>query len=433
LLARPPASFSTLAEWLAWQAELNPKEIELGLSRVQAVLAEMPLPTQHPTVITVAGTNGKGSTVAFLESIYRTAGYCVGTYTSPHLQRYNERIRINGCETSDADIIQAFRVIDAARQTHPLTFFEFGTLAAWYCLCQAKVDIALLEVGLGGRLDAVNAIEPDVAVVTRIALDHMDWLGPTRSDIGREKAGIFRAHKPAICGDPAPPDSLIQTAKALPAITYQLGQNFGFRRHQDHWTWWHNTQQLTHLPTPGLAGEEQYHNAAVALQVVTCLSAQHPVHETHLHHALKTVRLAGRFQCVQHRCPIILDVAHNPDAAQRLSEKLQHLPCSGRTFALFGAMQDKDILGIIAPLTACIGQWYTVTPNIPRAMEQKRLYEVIEDKVPGHVHLGSSIPSTLTKILVDVMPTDRLVIFGSFFTVAEALTALNIGNGDNNN
>ena len=427
MVARPSTGLSTLAGWLAWQTTLNPKEIDLGLSRVHAVLAEMPLPHPQPTVITVAGTNGKGSTVAFLDAMYRCAGYTVGCFTSPHLIQYNERIRINGRDASDLDIVQAFELIDAARQSTPLTFFEFGTLAAWYCLCQAQVDIAILEVGLGGRLDAVNAIEPDVAVVTTIALDHVDWLGDNRYAIGREKAGIYRPHKPAICGDPNPPASVAGVADDIGAVRYDLGRDFGFTRAQNDWAWWGSKRSLKHLPVPGLVGEEQYQNAATALQVVDCLNAQFPVKQTHCHQGLVNVQLPGRFQIVQRRLPIILDVAHNPAAAQCLGQKLQHTAHRGQTIAVFGVMQDKDVVGIVSPLADVFDQWYVVAPSVPRAMERQHLSEVIQDKVKGAVRLGASIQSTVTQILVDSAPTDRLVIFGSFFTVAEGLSALKSG------
>ena len=290
--------FQTLAGWLNWQEGLHPKKIDLGLERVADVASRLGTLQLEQTVITVAGTNGKGSSVAFLESILSAAGYRVGTYTSPHLFRYNERIRINSHEVDDAALCEAFAAVDEARGTSTLSYFEFGTLAALQLFSQAPLDIVVLEVGLGGRLDAVNIIDATVALVTSVGIDHCAWLGTDRESIGREKAGIFRATRPAICSDPAPPASVEKHAQKIGADWYCLGQAYDYTEEPGGWTWRGAGRALEALPCPSLPGKHQLNNAAGVLMALELLSGQHPVTRAAIEQGLQSVSLPGRCQVV---------------------------------------------------------------------------------------------------------------------------------------
>ncbi len=354
--------FQNLSDWLDWQTQLHPSSIELGLDRVAAVWRHLyphPFPT---TVVTVAGTNGKGSCVAMLEAILCAAGYRVGCYTSPHLLRYNERIRVDGEEASDAAICQAFGRIDQARGETSLTYFEFGTLAALDIFTRSELDIVVLEVGLGGRLDATNIINPDVALITSVALDHTDWLGDDLEQIALEKAGILRANRPAVSGCVNSPLSLLQYAAKLNTPLAVAGDDFGFEITGPGEWFWHNAEQhFENLPFPALAGSCQLQNAAAALQVISLLSDRMDVNHEAISQGLQNIELAGRFQVIPGPVELILDVAHNPAAAQGLADSLQNSPCQGRTLVLFAMLADKDVAAVVKILAPHVDGWFLAT------------------------------------------------------------------------
>lgn len=416
--------FSTLSEWLDWQMTLHPAEIELGLARVTAVLSKLALPDHQPVVLMVGGTNGKGSTVALLQRIYLLAGYTVGSYTSPHLLRYNERITLNGQYATDTQIVQAFEAIELARGGIPLTFFEYGTLAAWYCCLQARVDVAVLEIGLGGRLDAVNVFTPDVAIVTSIGIDHTAWLGETREAIAAEKAAIFRQGKPAICADPAPPASIFSSAAGN--TVDQIGVQFKFSRYPRYWDWQNARTVLPHLPNPQLPGDEQFYNASAVLQAIDRLQERLPVTGLAIREGLLQTVLPGRFQHLRRGADIYLDVAHNPQATLALANKLKALPKSGKRVAMLGVMRDKAIADMLLPVLPYFDVWYCVQPDIERALEQPALIRILQQQGASAVPCPASIAKALPEILIDVGAGDRLVIFGSFYTVAESLRVLDV-------
>jgi len=415
--------YHTLADWLAWQDGLHPHKIDLGLERVAAVAGRLGLLQPAYTVVSVAGTNGKGSSVALLDAIYRSAGYRTGSYTSPHLLRYNERIRIAGHEATDAELCAAFERIDQARDEISLTYFEFGTLAALQLFSTADLDIALLEVGMGGRLDAVNILDADVALVTAIGIDHCAWLGNDRETIGREKAGILRGGRPAVCSDPSPPASLQQAAADAGASWYAPGGQFTYGRTGRGWDWrgWRRT--LEALPLPALAGEHQLDNAAGVLAVVDLLNDRLPVSRDALEEGLRTVRLAGRFQVFPGPPQLVLDVAHNPDSAGMLASQLQASPASGRTWLVLGMLSDKDAAAFAAALDCCVDCWCLASLDVARGLSARLLKQRIAD--PGkdrETLLFDSVEAALAHAVDNAAPADRIVVSGSFITVAEALS-----------
>lgn len=401
----------------------HPRQIELGLDRIATVAKNLTLDLSRAKVITVGGTNGKGSCVAFLDAILRAQGYRVGAYTSPHLLRYNERVRIDGDFVSDQLLITAFEDVYAALDGISLTYFEFGTLAALLLFQQAQLDVIVLEVGLGGRLDAVNLIDADVAVLTTIDLDHQDWLGHDREAIGREKAGIFRKGGAAICADPQPPQSVIETAVAIAAKWYGCGDAYRYEINGDRWNWRGSAlPKIAHyedLPLPQLP----LPSAAAALAALHCLSL--PTSESAIRSGLQTAILPGRFQCVRRNgVEIILDVAHNPQAATWLAQRLVEAPAR-RTYAVFAMMADKDIDTVIATLRHRFDHWFIGDlPNNPRALAAAEL----ETKLATHHIDALTCAPTLADAFATAMQHadtgERVVVFGSFFTVAEVLTQL---------
>jgi dihydrofolate synthase/folylpolyglutamate synthase len=415
----------SLADWLRWQETLHPSAIDLGLDRMRRTLQRLEWRQPSCPVITVAGTNGKGSTVALTTQILRAAGYRVGTFTSPHLLRYNERIVIDGREVSDASLVAAFERIDAARGTDTLTFFEFNTIAALLIFDTAGVDAIVLEVGLGGRLDSVNAVDADVAIVTSIALDHCDWLGSDVESIGREKAGIFRAGKPAIFGARDMPASIDAVARELGTPLYRLGQDFNWRHDGEGWFWRGRHSSYSHLPRPALHGELQFDNAAAVLCALECLSSQLPTTRAAIEIGLQNVILPGRFQVVRKSEPAavewILDVAHNPAAAQALAGQLASRPTRGRTIAVCGILGDKDIEGIAATLRDSFDAWIVVGLQSARSVPVDGLSVRL-------ANTGARIAKTAATVaegceIAQTMATagDRIVVFGSFLTVGPAL------------
>jgi len=411
-----------LDAWLAWMEANHPRQIELGLDRIATVAARLALCIEQP-VVTVGGTNGKGSCVAFLEAILGAAGYRVGAYTSPHLLRYNERVRIDGVLVGDEQLCAAFRAVEGALGPVSLTYFEFGTLAALWLFQQQALDVVILEVGLGGRLDAVNLIDTDVAVLTTIDLDHQDWLGSDREAIGFEKAGIFRGGKPAICVDPEPPQSVIDHARQCGAEWMALGEAFTLVRAGDTWQWrgdelprpaWYLDLPVPRLPLP---------SAAAALAALHCLPLA--VDEAAIRSGLENAMLPGRFQRIEHAgVEIILDVAHNPQAARWLAQRLENEPAKP-TRAVFALMADKDLSGVLEPLLAPIDGWRLGDlPDNPRALPARDLAAQLRARGVADVRCSGSVGEAFAQALAELGAGGRLVVFGSFFTVAAALIQL---------
>ena len=432
----PLTPHSSLSLWLAHLESLHPKGqagIELGLERLLQVKAALNQ-QQFCPLITVGGTNGKGSTCAYLESILRATGYRVGCYTSPHLWEYNERVRINGQPVADADLCAAFARVEAARQSVgdvALTYFEFGTLAAWEVFAAAGLEAVILEVGLGGRLDAVNAYEPDLAIVTSIDLDHTEWLGPTREDIGFEKAGIFRSGRPAFCADPQPPQRLLDHAAAIGVDLRLIGRDFGFQRDTENrlqWRWWTRSgEQLIRrtLAFPGLRGPTQLYNAAVALAALECLAERLPVTMQAIREGLIHTEIPGRFQVVPGKPAIVLDVAHNPQAVRVLAENLGSMGFFDRTYAVVGMLADKDIAGALAPLKGKVDYWYAATLDGTRGTSAAALQAVIEASgLGGEVETFASPDVAMRAAIGRAGESDRILAFGSFYTVAGVREAL---------
>lgn len=416
-----PMRFPTLAAWLSWQETLHPSAIELGLERAGTVLDRMGLRQPCHAVITVGGTNGKGSSVAMLDAILRAAGYRVATYTSPHLLRYNERIRIAGEMVSDAALCEAFERVDQARGDISLTYFEFGTLAAFDLFARAGLDCAILEVGLGGRLDAVNLLDADVALLATIDVDHAEWLGPDRETIAREKAGIFRAGHPAVCSDPHPPRTLLDEAGRIGARLHRLGIEFGFRRNEAEWAWWSEQSRRDALPLPALRGASQLENAAGVLMALALLAERLPVNQQQVRQGLREVKLPGRFQVVPGAVLEIWDVAHNPESAQELARTLRLMPCQGRTLAVVGMLADKDIDTVVQHLLPVIDAWYPATLSVPRGAAAERLVEALARHGVQTMRGFDSVSAAHAAALSAATPGDRIVTFGSFFTVAEVM------------
>ncbi len=420
--------FPNLNDWLGWQAQLHPSSIALGLDRVAVVWRHL-YPHPFPaTVVTVAGTNGKGSCVAMLEAILQAAGHRVGCYTSPHLLRYNERIRINGEEASDHVICQAFERIDQARSETSLTYFEFGTLAALDIFTANELDIVILEVGLGGRLDAVNIIDPDVALITSIALDHTDWLGDNLAQIALEKAGILRANRPAVFGAEDPPSSLLQYAAELDCPLTVAGEDFNLKEDSvGKWSWYNAGQQLKNLPFPTLTGTCQLQNAAAVLQVINLLPDQISINSEAVVQGLQNIELAGRFQVVPGSVELILDVAHNPAAARVLADSLQRLPCRGRTLAVFAMLSDKDVAAVVETVSPQIDVWFLATLDEERGLSTDELQLQIDRlNIPIQSHIRPSVRAAYEGALDCATEGDRVLIFGSFFTVSKVLQRLSV-------
>lgn len=425
---RPPMRFATLGEWLAWQETLHPKSIDLGLARVRKVYQALHLPQRRlPFTLTVAGTNGKGSSVALLDAILRAAGYRVGAYTSPHLLRYNERIRVNGECADDAAICAAFERIDRVRDGTSLSFFEFGTLAALDLFSQAELDVQILEVGLGGRLDAVNIIDADAALIASIDIDHRDWFGDRRELIALEKAGILRPGRPAVIGDPQPPQTLLDFADGHGISLSRQGKEFGYQRVEGGWNWFGLGGRLENLPLPALAGEHQLLNAAAVVQLLRSVDGQRPVSEAALRRGLETVKLAGRFQYFDGPVPVLLDVAHNPQAAGILAGYLRERFPGKRIHAVFAIMRDKDIAGVVSPLKELVERWYLAPVPLPRAASESEVKAVFDGLSPsiGHVDGGFAEAADAFAAAKRNASADGLVVvFGTFPLVSEFL-ALN--------
>jgi dihydrofolate synthase/folylpolyglutamate synthase len=375
-------------------------------------------------VLAVGGTNGKGSVTAYLDATLAAAGYGTGLFTSPHLVRYNERIRVRGRIVADAELLEAFAEIDAARGDVSLTFFEWNTLAAFIVFARAGIDVAVLEVGMGGRLDAVNLLDADVAAVVSVGLDHREWLGDTVEAIGREKAGIFRAGRPAICGARRPPKSIVAHAAAIGARLKRIGTDFDFVERADGWDYVGFGSRRRELPLPGIAGSAQLGNAAVALAMLEAVEPRLLVPDAAVRSSLAGTRLPGRFQVLPGRPEWILDVAHNPQAAQSLAASLAARPCAGRTLAVCGILGDKDIEGIVAALDGQVSRWIAVGLDSARALPAAALAMRISQAGAASVQAAASVAAGLEQARAEMQPEDRAVVFGSFLTVGPALDGL---------
>jgi dihydrofolate synthase / folylpolyglutamate synthase len=415
--------FPTVAAWLAWQQAAHPVEIDPGLERVGAVWKRLARPL-NAVVLAVGGTNGKGSVTAYLDATLAAAGYGTGLFTSPHLVRYNERIRVRGREVADADLLAAFAEIDAARGDVSLTFFEWNTLAAFIVFARAGIDVAVLEVGMGGRLDAVNLLDADAAAVVSVGLDHGEWLGDSVEAIGREKAGIFRTGRPAICGARRPPKSIVAHAAAIGARLKRIGTDFDFVERADGWDYVGFGSRRRELPLPGIAGSAQLGNAAVALAMLEAVEPTLLVPDAAVRSSLAGIRLPGRFQVLPGRPEWILDVAHNPQAAQALAASLAARPCAGRTLAVCGILGDKDIEGIVAALDGQVSRWIAVGLESERALPAAALATRISQAGAASVQAAASVAAGLEQARAGMQPEDRAVVFGSFLTVGPALDRL---------
>ena len=415
----------TLDGWLDYIEQVHPQSIAMGLERVLAVRHAMAL---NPAfcIITVGGTNGKGSACMMLEAILRHAGYSVGCYTSPHLLIYNERVRIARRAVDDAALMRAFSAVEQARVKAGvlLTYFEFGTLAAVWLFVEARIDVAVLEVGLGGRLDAVNAFEPDCAMVMSVALDHMEYLGDTREKIGFEKAGIFRTDKPAICGDADPPQTLLEHAAALGAPLMRIGVEFDAKPAGIQWSYRGPRGMFHGLPWPALRGVFQLNNAAACIAALGTLRDRCPVTVNDIRDGLLTAENPGRFQVLPGQPMVILDVAHNPHAAQALATNLKSLPRGGKTLAVFAMLADKDIAGVAKALKPQVTQWFVAGLSVARGAHAETVVQILHSEGIEAVTHFENVSAALGAARESASVDDKILILGSFYTVAEAMRAM---------
>ena len=415
----PPGA--TLAHWLTYIERVHPHAIEMGLDRVHAVKDAMGLSASF-TIVTVGGTNGKGSACAMLEAILDEAGYRVGCYTSPHILRYNERIRVGRREATDDAIVAALEAVDAARGDIPLTYFEFSTLAATWLFTRGKVEAAVLEVGLGGRLDAVNAFDADCALLMSVAIDHVDYLGDTREAIGFEKAGIFRAGRPAICADRHPPSTVTDHAAAIGAQLLVIERDFGYDAQPQQWRYWGPGRERHGLPHPALRGDFQIANAAAVLAALDAVRDRLPVSAGNIRTGLLTAENPARFQALPGRPVVILDVAHNPAAARSLAHNLAHMKSGGRTYAVFAMLRDKDIAGVIDAVKDHVDEWLVAPTEGARGADANALREELaRAAVFENVSAFESIAAAYVEACKRASPDDRIAVFGSFYTVAAVM------------
>ena len=414
----------SLSDWLRHIESQHSEQIVLTLDRVNAVRIALCQATSCP-VIVIGGTNGKGSVCAMLESVLLSAGYRVGLYTSPHFLRYNERVRINGVPANDEALCNAFESVEGGRDDIPLTYFEFGTLAAWEVFSAASLDVIILEVGLGGRLDAVNIYDPDCAVVTTVDMDHMDFLGSDRQQIGFEKAGIFRSGKPAIFGDVDPPKSLIDYSVQIGADLKLLNRDFGFILQEQQWRYWGWRCKRSGLAHPALRGSVQLKNASIVLAVLDCFANSLPVAMQDVRRGLMAVELPGRFQLVPGRPAIILDVSHNPQAVAILAQNMSNMAFYPETWAVFGIMADKDIAGVIRAIKDRVTRWLVCTLKGNRAADAAKLAKLLrEEGITDPIYEFISARDAFNYALSAANENDRILAFGSFLTVAEAMQVL---------
>ncbi|RUL72195.1 bifunctional tetrahydrofolate synthase/dihydrofolate synthase [Dyella choica] len=415
---------TTLAEWLDYQQNIHALGVDLGLDRVRAVWQRMGAPAIAQRVITVGGTNGKGSTVAFLEAMLAAAGQRVGCYTSPHLLHYNERVRIADTDADDEMLIDSFERIDRARGDITLTYFEFGTLAALDQFARAELDTAVLEVGLGGRLDAVNLIDADAVIITTVDLDHVEWLGPDRDSIGREKAGIARRDRPAIVGETDPPRGLLEALAKEGAYLERAGQDFHGEREGPRWRWHHRDGSVLHLPAPELAAPVQYANASAAIAALHALKVVDPFElERIAALGLHFARVPARLQSLGGDPALIVDVGHNPQAARALADWLDAQP-GGRVHAVYGALSDKDVGGVMAALGSRVAHWHLagLEQDTPRGLTAGVLAGVLHQVLPrAHFDTHADVRQALVAARAVARRGERILAFGSFFVAAAVL------------
>jgi dihydrofolate synthase/folylpolyglutamate synthase len=417
--------FDSLDGWLRWQERLHPVDVELGLERVGRVWRRLRPEGLGLPAVSLAGTNGKGSCAALLEAILGAAGYRTGCYTSPHLLRYNERIRLAGEPVGDADLCHAFERVDQARGGISLTYFELGTLTALDLFAGAGLDLAILEVGLGGRLDAVNLIDAQVALISSIGMDHQAWLGGDLEGIAREKAGIMRAGRPVVIGQADAPRALDAAGEALGATVLRAGRDFGHRLRAQGWSWWGPARTRHGLPRPALRAARQLDNAAAVLMVLDCLRGQFPVGQEAVRAGLQRVRLPGRLQRLPGRPEVVLDVAHNLPAMQGLARDLGDLPPVDPTAAVFACLGDKDPVGLVQALSPRVDQWHLAALEGPRALPLEVLAEAVETTGVGHpVRCYGSVAEAFQGARVAAGEQGRVVVTGSFLTVAAVMAHL---------
>jgi len=419
------ARFDSLSGWLEWQEGFHPRSIDLGLERAAGVFKALNPKAIKPPTIIVAGTNGKGSCIAFLEAIYRAQGYRVGSYTSPHILKYNERIRIDGQSVSDDMICQAFERIDAVRDDVSLSYFEFGTLAALDIFWRSRLDIQLLEVGLGGRLDAVNIIDSDVSLITSICIDHVDWLGETRDAIAYEKAGVFREGVPAVIGDLNPPESLLSYAVKKHTPLLRINHEFNVDIGQGSWDWkcmGKKQREYLALPEPALKGEHQYRNSASVLMAVTEMEDLLPVSVKSIHAGLQNIHLKGRFQFIDASIPVLLDVAHNTQAVSILTDYLLKEFSDKKIYAVFSMMKDKDITGVIEIIKPVIKHWFIAPLKNPRTANEAAMQDCFRRCELDNVTFGyKDFSETYAAAEEKAEGSDLILVFGSFYLVSEYL------------
>lgn len=430
-----PSPHASLSEWLHYLEGLHPSLIDMGLERVKKVARQLALDTPAVKIV-VAGTNGKGSTCAMLESILLAAGYRVGLYTSPHLIDFNERARIQGDPLDDATFIAAFVKVDQARLkvNESLTYFEFTTLAVLHIFAQANLDVMVLEVGLGGRLDAVNIVDADCSIVTSIDLDHMEYLGHTRDKIGFEKAHVFRPHRPAICADPVPPQSLLDYAHEIESDLWLIGRDFNYSGDKQQWAFAGRGKRRSALAYPALRGANQLLNAAGALAALDALGDRLAVPQQAVRQGLIQAALPGRFQILPGQPTVVLDVAHNPHAAAVLEKNISNMGFAPYTYAVFGMLADKNIEGVVQAISPRIDGWFCADLPGPRGLTSAALAKRIESSLvltkdqietPPTVEQFESPEQAYAQALVRANPNDRIIVFGSFLTVAAILQSLN--------
>ena len=410
----------TLSQWLEYIERQHPKTIALGLERVAGVRDALGLAPAFP-IITVGGTNGKGSVCAMLEAILHCAGYRVGRYTSPHLLRYNERVRVARMDARDEELAQGFAAVERARQDVPLTYFEYGTLAGVRLFVDRRVDIAVLEIGLGGRLDAVNAFDADCAVVTTVDIDHVDFLGGDREAIGREKAGIFRAGRPAVCADSAPPSSLLQHAAEIGARLLRIDIEFGATPQGRQWQYWGPRGRRSALPFPALRGTCQLANAAAAVAALESMRERLPVTVNDIRAGLLQADIPGRFQVLPGRPSVILDVAHNPQAARALAASLAAMGGSGRVLAVFAMLRDKDLAGVVTAVRSQVAHWFIAGLDGARGAGVADLRKALTTGGVTAVTECRDVAAAYTQACDIATENDRILVFGSFYTVAAVM------------
>lgn len=416
---------STLDAWLAHIEALHAKPIDMGLDRMREMVARLGIRFDCP-VFVVGGTNGKGSTCAMLEAILRAAGYRVGLHTSPHLLRFNERARIDGAEAEDAALMEQFAAVEAARGELTLSYFEFTALAILRLFQQSQLDAVILEIGLGGRLDAINVIDADVAIITSVDLDHMEFLGPNREAIGWEKAHIYRTGRPAICADPQPPQSLLDYAREIGADLWLFGRDFNYSGDRQQWAYGGRAQRRAALPYPSLRGANQLLNAAGVLAALEAIAPRLPVAQSAVRTGLLNIDLPGRFQILPGQPAVILDVAHNPHAVAVLAQNLDAMAYHPTTHAVFGMLADKDIPAVLAKLGSRVDHWHVAPLPGPRGASAEALqgFLLAAGVAPAAIHRHADVGAALAAAQEAAEPADRIVAFGSFLTVAAAMQAL---------